>query len=81
MIKYLDKFIEGRQDKTFELISSKESAKINFPQCTVCLHLIDEELQICEAFPKGIPMKFFAGEEAHNILINGIRFESALVEA
>ncbi len=36
------------------------------PQCTVCVFLINEEKRTCEKFPKGIPDKFFLGDEAHD---------------
>ena len=48
---------------------------LNFPQCIVCQHLLDAEKEICEAFPNGIPVKFFMGNKAHDKLINGFKFE------
>lgn len=39
---------------------------MNFPQCVVCEHLISADKQTCEAYPKGIPDKFFFGDVMHD---------------
>ena len=70
-----DRFID---DIPFEVEEPGETKELNFPQCIVCEHLISAEKQTCEAFPKGIPDKFFFGDVMHDVSVegdNGIIFE------
>jgi len=48
------------------------------PVCSYCRYLINKPGRVCKAFPDGIPMEIWLGENKHNRPFsgdNGIRFE------
>jgi len=62
-----DKFVWERDDT-------------ELPQCTYCLHLMNEDIleMTCEAYPNGILKKILENEEMHTHEIKGdkgVRFE------
>ena len=78
-MKATDRFV-GSPDE-IEILDETEVVEetMNFPQCVVCEHLISADKQTCEAYPKGIPDKFFFGDVMHDKSMGddyGIVFEA-----
>lgn len=52
--------------------------KIYSPTCFHCIHLIHDEKRVCKAFPDGIPIEIWNGDNDHKKPYkgdNGIMFE------
>jgi len=52
--------------------------KIYSPTCFYCKHLLSPENRTCEAFPNGIPLEIWNGDNDHTKPYegdNGIQFE------